>query len=67
MPRRKLGVIIALVLWILWCIFAVTELVPVIRRYLTMWPGFMAYVLCIVPLLTAAFVTLVRVTRTQRR
>ena len=51
---------VALVLWIAWCVLVITELVPRIRRHLTMWNWFMAWVLCLVPVVLVAAIVLLR-------
>jgi len=58
MARRILFVSGAIVLWVLWFVFVTQWLVPGIRRHLTMWPWFIAYFLCLLPVAGACAVAL---------
>ncbi|MDQ2844177.1 MAG: hypothetical protein M3Y72_24680 [Acidobacteriota bacterium] len=60
MSKATLIGIAAALLWIAWCIFVVTQLVPRIRMHVLLWNWLMAYVLCLVPVIIAAFVTILR-------
>ncbi len=54
----------AFLLWIVWLILVIAEVVPLVRRHITMWPWLIAYFLCVAPvLLLAVFV----VTRLRAR
>ncbi len=52
---------IALLLWIIWCVLVITELVPHLRRHLVMWDWLMAYVLCLAPVIILGIVAVMRV------
>ena len=49
-----------LALWALWCVFAILELVPLIRMHLLMWPWAIAWLLCLLPVLTWATLVLMK-------
>jgi hypothetical protein len=63
MPRLILTLIAALVLWIPWCILVIEEIVPHLRRHITIWPWFMAYTLCLLPVVLAALMIVIRLNR----
>jgi hypothetical protein len=63
MSRATLVALAAVVVWIFWCFVVVLSLVPMIRRHITMWPWFMAYLLCLLPVLVLAITFSVRAGR----
>ena len=60
MPRLTLGLLVAVLLWIAWCMVVVMAIVPALRRHVTMWPWLMSYVLALVPVVAAAMVIVLR-------
>ena len=56
-----LFLLVLLAAWITWCIFAVSVVVPLVERHITVYYALTAWVLCILPLLavgTFAFLRL---------
>ncbi len=53
--------LVLLALWIAWCIFAVSVVVPLVERHVTVYYGLAAWVLCVLPMVavgTFAFLRL---------
>ena len=61
MPRLAIFGLLAVVLWIGWCILVITRLVPIIVTRITMWEWLMAWVLCILPVIILAIVATLRI------
>jgi hypothetical protein len=59
MPRF-FALVLAALLWIAWCMLVITELVPAIRRHVTMWPWLIAYFFCLAPVVILAAVIVAR-------
>lgn len=41
--------IVAALLWILWCFYAITELTPRVQMHWTFYPWLTSWVLCLLP------------------
>lgn len=63
MSRSAVLALFGGVVWVCWCVLVLLVIVPAVRRYLTMWPGFLAYLLSLLPVLVAAAFILIRTNR----
>jgi hypothetical protein len=54
-----------MVLWVIWCVFVVLELVPVVLRRITIYNQLAAWILCMIPPTAAAVVAIVRLSREE--
>jgi uncharacterized membrane protein len=59
------ALVLALVLWILWCIVAIRWLTPHIQLHYTFWDWFTSWVLCLLPVVAVAAVLVHRETKTK--
>lgn len=50
------ALVLALVLWILWCIAAIRWVTPHIQLHYTFWDWLTAWVLCVAPVIAVAAV-----------
>jgi hypothetical protein len=65
MSRNVWWLLLGCVLWVTWCVLVIAELVPVVRRHVTMWPWLMAYALCLGPVIAIALVVAVRLSKSS--
>ncbi|HLH03917.1 MAG TPA: hypothetical protein VKX25_14190 [Bryobacteraceae bacterium] len=63
MSRTAVLALAALAIWICWCVLVLLVIVPAVRRHITMWPGFLAYMLSLLPVIIAAAAVLIRLRR----
>ncbi len=52
--RTVTALVVFLVLWVIWCFFAVDTLVPIVVRHYTFWHWLVAWILCLLPLVIVA-------------
>lgn len=65
MSRNVWRLLFGCVLWVAWSALVIGQLVPVLRRHITMWPWLMAYALCLAPVIAIALVIVVRLKKSS--
>ncbi len=67
MSKFAIGAAVLLfLLWLCWCFFAITVLVPIVRMHITFWDWLMAWVLSVLPVMIAAIAFLIVNNRRRR-